>query len=478
MIQMREYIKDIHSTVETAVAKSIIKGICKKLDIEGKIALVKSGKEYANKYWNTGDTKYTRTGKHPLVITCIHEEEYTPETLNRTRVINNNVKPVFKDESNGTSINVLHVGLRNVISIEIHSKSENLLDRVENTLRVLRLEHLDVFELNTLYRYYMTNTANALVKFLGEGKKLEDYVAANTDSRFTLISNIDGSKSEYGFKTNSLVQVVISSDIDTEKVTYDSGEGVYTYTLRVKYEYERPTFMDCYYDYSINGKNIPDELMPAERHYDVIKDLNLNVLENNTSVIRTLYGDDTNGYYIRIPEYDKHTDIAVREPYTPIFSVLINIDKDNPLPLFNLKELGDLKLDDKVISLLGDEYNYLTEYSRSIFRVITYCGTKQLPDDTLFVDKDLNVTLNKPLTCNGALRIIFVIINDSTHIYNKDLKRLIKAKAFNKTKELGLLNRTTDKQTIDYKLDIPEIGEVEYVHMYSDIVINYMKDNR
>jgi len=475
MIVMSEYINDTHNTVETSVAKSVIKGMCKKLDIDGKIALVKEGKEYANKYWNTGDTSKSKTGQHPLVITCIHESEYTPETLGLTRTRHNNAKPVFKDDNLNIGINVLHVGINNTLSMEIHSRSENLLDRVEHSLRLSRLTNLDIFNLNVLYRYYMTSTANALVR-LGSDKP-EEYIPKHTDSRFTLLSTIDGGKAEYGFKTNAMVQVTISTDVGTEKVRYDNSSGTYTYTIVLKYQYERPTFMDCHYDYMVNGKMVPDELLPAEANYRLLESLNSgNTIIGYESLIKSIYGEEGNGYYIRIPELDKHTDVPVRKPYIPIFSVLIGTDPKNPNLLFNLNQLGEFTLSDKVIALLKEEYPFLHAYSRTIFKITLYSGDVQLHDDIAYVDSELNVVLKEELPNAKTIRVLFSVLEDSSHLFKEDFKRLSKKSILGYLKDLGYLNREGDKRNLSFRLDLPKyIEDDSYIQMYSDVVIKYFK---
>jgi len=475
MIRIREHISDTHATVDNAVAKSIIKGILNKLGVKGKVALTKQGREYANKYWNTGKTLHTRDGVFPLVVTCSYSEEYSKGALVNSSIQKNSTSNVLRDAKNNISVDVANVGLVTMLEMEFRSKSDNLIVDIENNLRLMRMDNTDVFELRAVYKYFMTTNAFDVVSLAGDDN-IEDYMAENTDSRFTLISTIDGARSQYGFRVDTLIQVTITTETDREQSTYDSGDSVFVYTLSLRYMYERPTYIDTKYDYIINGKMIPSRLIPNVSNIRLINDLNdINILAPHNSVLDFVYGVTDGGYYIRIPEFDQHTDIQTYSPYTTIFSVLLEENPDNSKVLFNLNRLGELELSPTVLELLKKEREFITKDSESIFKLVLFCGNKQIPSEGVTIDYELNVIAPDTLVCNGTLRALFLIINDSSYLKRTAFTRLKDTDTFNLVKDLGLLNRATDLREMSFELPLPEKHSPEYIVAYSDVVVNYIR---
>lgn len=473
MIVMREFIKDTHVTVVTPVAKSVIRGLCKLLNVKGKIALVKDGKGYASKYWNVGNTTDTTVGVRPLVITAKHNEEHTKPSLGRTRVRHNNIQPLFKDES-GAFIDILAVGTSNVIQLEIFSKSENLLEELEYNLRLKRVEHLDIFPLEVIYFYYMPIKAYTLVNFLSKEEDMATFLPARTDSRFTLVSTINGSRQQYGFKTHSSVEVSIISDIDTESVIFDKDAGVYSYTFNVKYVYEKPIYMDSHYDYILKGGLLPNSLLPKDDKITIPTPLNHNAGTMHYTIDPNIHGGSEFGYYIRIPAFDKHEDIFIRPPYTPIFSVMLETDPNNPNVLFNLRELGSLELTEEVLEFILEEKDYIIEYGASIFKIDLFCGDTLIPN-TLTIDEDLNVIVDEEITCDKTPRVIVSIIDSGEHLFLKHFERLKKKGALGKLKEFGYIEVGTNVIGIEYIFDLPDRLDQEYIFSYSYIVNKILK---
>jgi len=472
MIHIREHILDTHSTIETPVAKSVIKGVCSILNVKGKIALTKNGKDYANKYWDAGNTDNTKDGVRPLVITCSYSDEYEPSTLVNSNVNKPKSRPVFRDESNNISVDTLHIGKRNTLTMEFRTKSDNMASNIEDALRLMRIENTDVFDLRILYKYFMGSNAFNIVKYAG-GSDIEDYMASNTDTRFTLISTIDGSRAQYGFKVNSLVQATITSDSANDKVEFDRDSSTYMYTLTLKYMYEKPTYMDIKYDYVINDSVIPDSLIPDDVGIRAVKDLKDNGFESINPIIDYIYGVKDGGYYIRIPEWDRHVDLPNYTPYTTIFSVLLEPNTDGSLILFNLNSLGDLKLDPAVLKLLQDEKNYLIG-EHSIFNITLHCGGKTITSEHLVIDSALNIISNAEIECKGPIRVLVGIVNDSSYLPKVDLTRLQNKDVFNDLKDLGYLDRSSDVRELEFELNLPGMLKSEYIVMYSDVVSKYI----
>ena len=520
MISTREYISDTDATVGSNVAKSVLNGLKKVLGVEAKIALTTDGKGYANKYWNVGNnTDQTAPGIYPMVMTCVHEIDYSKEALVNTKLRNNSIKPLFVDET-GASVNVLNIGTENRINIEIRSKSENTLTNLESRLRLIGLQNANIFNLGILYKYYMTPSAIYLVKFLAGDVKLEDYVPPRTDSRFSLISNISGTKAELGFKVKGIAQVRITSDVIQNKVSYMEEDNTWLYRLSISYMYEKPTYMDIKYDYVLKGLVVPDTLFPNPQIYkfaidlshtngsvkavanrfDYIDDVNVvkedvSVANINSSDINRLIakGDNTNGYYIRIPEYDEHLSKTAVDHYTILLSALITTPFTNPISidgingyiLANLNELGKVVLNDNTVNFMKSEHDFMVGFGESVFRVTVYCNDTQIKSSNLYIDENLNVILKDVVTCEGTIRVFLNIINDAKDLNILDNKRIKdKDNSENIVKDLGFTNGYVDDitssdytgvNTYGFELGLPYIGKVTYTMVYTDVITRLFK---
>ena len=118
---------------------------------------------------------------------------------------------------------------------------------------------------------------------------------------------------------------------------------------------------------------------------------------------------------LRVPNFDADTLEQYPPFYTPILTVLVEIDQANPLELFNLTALGDIVIDNEILNVIRLFYrDEITQHRRCPFMLTLHRDKDLMHHHYLMLDDDMNVSLTEQITLDGIYRVSFCILTNTS----------------------------------------------------------------
>ena len=127
---------------------------------------------------------------------------------------------------------------------------------------------------------------------------------------------------------------------------------------------------------------------------------------------------------IRIPHYDDWEPATVHPTTSPVVSIMLMVDVNDPTAILNLKELGDYTIDPDILAYLVDEAPYLGAYGQSAIYLSLYKGDVPLDDGALAINSNLTVTSTLDLDPRERYHLRIAIMTDFLALPNAAAERL------------------------------------------------------
>ena len=475
MIHFNLPLPGIDTYITAPVAKCIVKDLIQWSKLKNLYSINRStDTEYINSFWNVGENQ-RELNSATVSLEYTYEEEYDESRLATTRIRNNDRKFILLDE-NGFSIQPLTIETNLRMNVKFKSKNESDIKRIINDLRFTLITDSQATLHTIFYKYYLPETLDPLIITLTDlkNKALDtsitpiEYLKSITDSRVTLISDVGGTKLQVGFK--EIIHGVLGkfvSELTNLKSDYDKQTGYYSLDFEYLITYDKVFSLDVNYRKMFYNQFLPPEFitMVSNHQYKKGNLTEIQQVEEHFSaapepvknILKRLRGRD----YIHIPEIDNHKEYSCNLGI-PIFSALIQVDKENPNYLFNLKDLGDYYLEPNLIKFLEEsEYPYIAKHLESVFQIHLYENDKKISTDDITVDKELNIFRETPMDISKQYRVLFCIINRVPILSSKAQIRLTKYINLLQNR-LALLSKFTKDVNIPFSFtsDLPNVTEL------------------
>ncbi len=365
------------------------------------------------------------------------EEDFDHDTVGCMAVTRPEQHPVFLDQALDVAITPVYATTNMTISFRYRciSKTEALRWRDDIRLRVSQLRDINIHDLT--YHYLLPLETLVLLKFIHETKELvepynetyEEFIIRNSSTRLTVIGDLVGQDARLAIsETQCRVVGIYNWDILPEKPEREEN-GAWTVSFSYKFNFEKPIACHMRYPIMVHNNLLPSyytlftngekDLYHDPKYYT----LSLGALagfEQDTTLDHRRSHDPI----IRLPRFD---DFEIKHVPTGTGTAIIalcQVDEDKR-SLLNLRELGDMVLDEDVLNFIRDvEYPYITSLYKSIIHVSLYRNQHLTYTDMLSCDNTLLIKATENLDLRNNYRLRLSLITDLTLLPWEALDRL------------------------------------------------------
>lgn len=367
------------------------------------------------------------------------QEDYELGALNATAVNYIEQNPVFNDFKLGVSITPIYVSTEITINFKYRTQSKAEALRWRDDVRV-RISHMRDINLHNLkYHYLIPLPYLELLKVIydlresvsGYGDSFAEYVLSNSSDRLTSIGDLTNKDARLGIsETQARVIGIFGFDGVPEKPERDDTTGTWTISFSYKFTYERPAACNMRYPIIVHN-----QLLPAE-YTDFLNELEDPEKNNNqfTLSLKALnYFENTTQFKARInpypivniPDFDQFMPTTVPPGTSTVYYILCTFDAATPHLLVNLNQLGDMVMDDDIMSFIkSGEYRYITKTYRSILQLHLYRGDYLAGADAISCDSDGNIQITDIPNLRVNHRLRLSIVMDTSLLDRESLNRL------------------------------------------------------
>lgn len=384
------------------------------------------------------------------------EEDFESESLSATNTTGACHNAIFADNSLGVYLAPMYATSMVTIHFKYRTKSktEALRWRDDIRMRVSQMRDINLHDIS--YHYPLPGSLVRLLRHIhttreakhGYGENFADYIKQYSINRLTLVGDLANKEARFVIsETQMRIVGLYGFDGIPEKPELEQDVGTYTISFDYKFTYERPLACQAKYPVMVHNQLLPRELIEF-----VNQSYNLeNIPKTYSPVLKGLAHFEAEQqlsqridmrHDIVIPEYD---DFVCRVAYSgtsPIMTVLCELDEQDMVSLFNLKELGDYVLDEDVLSFLsGGEYYYLTKPYKSLLNISVYDADNLVHHTKFTVDADLNVKFVDPVSPRGCYRVRISLMTNFSSLMSGVIDRFANyPKAF--VKLIGAVDET------------------------------------
>lgn len=432
---------DIAQAVTRPVIFDVIKQIQKitKIDEATKIFYPGDAQRMQQPGSNISDSNRDALMQSNRILFIETEEDYDQDTLSSTAINYLEHLPVFNDPKLNVVICPIYVATTVTINFKYRtqSKAEALRWRDDIRVRVSKLRDINLHDLT--YHYLLPMPFEELLLRIwelrettaGYGDQFEEYVISNASSRLTVVGDLTNKQSRLAIsETQARVVGQFGFDGVPERPERDDSNGTWTISFSYKFTYDRPAACNMRYPIIVHNQLLPSY------YTDYVNDVNdpekkeksfpysfraLNYFESTTQFKQYLNPNPI----ITIPDFDQFSPTTVIPGSATAFYVLCTFDESLPNVLVDLKELGDMRIDDDIMEfILESEYPFITKSYRSILHLDMYHGGFLISDGFIQCDDQGVVRLDGTPNLRLEHRLRLSLITDTSMLTKEALERL------------------------------------------------------
>lgn len=367
-------------------------------------------------------------------------EDYNEDNIASTATSRPEQLPVFVDSSLGIRITPVYVSSDVTIDFKYScpSKTEAYRWRDDIRMRVSQMRDVNLHDLS--YHYLLPLELLVLLKLIhstrenvaGYDDTLEQYITSRSTDRLTVIGDLVGRDARLGISENQVRVIGLYGWDAVPEKPERQDSGVWVMNFSYKFTYDKPIACNMKYPIMVHNQLLPIYYTYfTDKSYDIDKvdksyrrSLDaLSAFESDTIINSRI---DPNAV-ITIPEID---DFVVKNYPTgtgTIFTALCEIDLTDFTSLLNLKELGDVILDQDILQFIVEsEYPYITKTYKSILNLSLYRNDRLTDNYTLACDSSLNVSSIATLDPRNQHRVRLSVVSDLSLLDPKAIERLRK----------------------------------------------------
>lgn len=348
--------------------------------------------------------------------------------------------PVFYDDKVGVRITPRYVNTRVEISFKYQTPSRSEVLRWRDDIYIRHSSNRDTNSHDIKYSYALPEAFIELLEAIHTNREAVDgykdtlleYVVNHSTNRLTLVGDLTNKTSKFVIAEKQ-VRVLGNFDFQgvSEKEERNQETGTYSISFNYVFNYDKPTTCHVYYPIIVHNNLLPNkfiEFVNTDYNIDnVPKRYSINnralAMFNAYERLDKILDVDP---IIRIPFED---DFILPEPIigtATFMSVLSTIDDKDKKSLFNIKEMGDYKFDDDILSfILGSEYTYINKLYQSPIEMIAILNGK-IDYNLLEMDSDGNIKSKVELSLRDTIRVKFAIVTDYSFLTMSVINRLKK----------------------------------------------------
>ena len=423
------------------VAMAILKDI--KLMTTGRqvipVRVAYKSTELINKNWMLKNIKERDLHKtYHTMLTATYNTKYDEHSGLADLKTNDSI-PVIYDNETGLLLRPLRMETTGTLEITLLNKSKGELESIVSKLRRRKLADKQQSNHTVNYMYSLSTNMISMLEIymayrkdvLGIDETLIDYLNRVTDTRVTYVTDQSNQGPlEIGFK-EVLTGVLgyFDTDLLDLQISFDNGTGFWTTGFSYIYKYQTIDSLDLTYEPVIYNKLLPTiyrTLYSPDNEVSGNLPLSQGAMLDGTIFMKKKL-DEVNkkgNASIVIPNFDKPPKLVIPPLGTQVISILCLINKLDKRNLFNLTDLGDIKIRDELITYIQQhELPYLNIDLESIFKLSLYDERGNLIPIKLLIDANLNVSSPVDLSLLKTYRVVISMIYDITELSYKAYDR-------------------------------------------------------
>jgi hypothetical protein len=366
------------------------------------------------------------------------EETYQKEAMQEVFSHDYESRPIFEDKALSLYMSAIYLPAEVRIDFKYRSPSESECRRwmADMLLKASRGRDINVHDLNYTYVVPL-----AYVTFLEEvwtrrekvapyGQSFRDYLLHHSTNRLTMIANRAGNEQRLAVREN-VARVLGHFDFQgvPEQPQRDDNGAVWEIGFTYKFTYQRPDAMFLKYPISVHNQLLPERYLgheqtlndPEDRAKYYTRSYEALGLFEHDHLMRSIRPDTR---FFRLPSFDDFEPEYLSPTYAPIFTALTFLEEDR-ITLLNLKELGEITIDQDILRFLETEVSYLPKLYQSFFRVSLYEDGVERLDDWVMVRPDLTVCATRPLDPRKVYHVMLSVAIDPGPIFKTAFQRLV-----------------------------------------------------
>lgn len=369
------------------------------------------------------------------------EEDFDVESLGSTAVTRTEHIPVFEDGKLRVQVTPVYATTNVTINFTLRcpSKSEATRWRDETRVRVSQMHDINLHSVT--YHYLLPIEVLTVLKQIwekreakhGYGQTFEEYITSESTDRLTLVGDMVGKNVNLAIsETQTRIQGMFTFEGLPEKAERDEASGTWQISFAYKFNYEKPIHCHVRYPVIVHNQLLDDEYISfTDKAYDlnkVSKSFSASLHAMNAFEMHTLMNARHKPeLHVKIPEYDDFIAPQVLIGSGSIATVLAEVDELDKRSLFNLRELGDIVIDEDILQFIEQsEHPYLGSCYKSILHVDLYRNEFMASNDSLACDAQLHIRSTQTLDLRQQHRVRLSIITDLTLLPPEALRRIQK----------------------------------------------------
>lgn len=434
MAHLTMELPETYASISRPVAYDIVKQLLSKMAVDHPIPIYFPGANGKISTWNSNaiqsqDAANFNSKEHVRVQV---KEDYNEDDLLTMHTRQEYNPVIFSDPTTHTTLRPIYSRTKVTVNLQYKSRDRFQAESFRDHWRRKIAENREYMTFTAKYTYpipqgmvdaihliYLTRL-NRLKEF----DTFERYLEWYSTEAITLLTNTAGKGDTVAVEETQTMIYGHFTDVAPPEADKDDKGSVWTVSFDFEYTYDKVISVDLKYPILVQNHLVPHPLHP-EPMFD------LNTLNSKLMVTRDWqfyiqrylgYLNNVGGAYLRIPEFDDWKNDIKYQDYTPILSVMITVDEENPKEIFNLTDMGEYKLIPVMKDSFQKHHLYLNLPYETVFLIQLYKDDHVLPPEELYIDSELNIRSKYDLD-PGSMYHIVISCLDQIRLLSKEAEK-------------------------------------------------------
>ncbi len=375
---------------------------------------------------NSDQGRDTMSKAIPDRLLTVNVKENPIDGLEVTRTpLKAQTPPFYKDDEVKTKASTVYKDMELNLEIKYRSKSKAHITSLLNRISLMTSDSSHFNRHNIEFSYEIPKTVGTFIGEVFNIKKEhkpdlveEDYMDECLDmkriDRINSLSSVTAKSSYVVREAQTEVLGYINGEIHDKEA---SEEGNYhTIDLVYTIQYVKPVAIHIEFPILIYNKPLPNSFTNLDvkpiihsKYFESYKDLE-SLLTNYST-----FGINYSGFYLTHPPQDDFKQPYELSGYQTLMSLLTIVNPtDTTNIMFNINDIGGVKLKDSVIDFLLHDKDVVGTMFDSLFFFALYENDQINYNNKLYLDDEGNVKHTLPLDISKTYRVFIFLINDVT----------------------------------------------------------------
>lgn len=211
-----------------------------------------------------------------------------------------------------------------------------------------------------------------------------------------------------------------------DEPTFDKEKNTWTVSFDYKFLYDRPIGVVMDHPLTVMNQMLPEEILALNEDYDLSRE---NVAMSATTGAYEYFAGsyaplDEKIEVGRIPPYDNWTAQIVNTWTKHFLITLVGVTPSDRRTLLNLKEIPPYEFTSETLMFILNERNFVTKSRRSLLNISLFANDYEMPDGTLVLDENMNLSTTVDLDLKPVYHIRFSWLINLDVLTREDDERL------------------------------------------------------